>query len=81
MTTMPDRTCHMGGMTRTNIWIWDCVNGQHVTIHQFDTDMKTYPAIIEKTKCGKQTGIEKENYLEYNFEDKCEEAPEWKVKP
>lgn len=80
MKTMPDRTCSLSGMTHTNIWIWDCVEGQHVTVHQYIQGINTYDAVIERTKCGKLTYIERENYLDHNYDLKCEEAPTWRIK-
>jgi hypothetical protein len=68
----PDRSCRVGGVeSGSMIYVWDCVNNEHVVVSQFLNYFGAYRAKIEKVACGETTLTEKRDVL---VQGGCEEV-------
>ncbi len=57
MPTRPDRQCTAGW---NELWIWDCLEGQHVVIHQFCGEWGgCKPPLKDVYACGETSGYER----------------------
>lgn len=54
----PDSTCWTGSEAGYEIYAWECFNGEHFIVYQWQTGLFSYPSKIEKTKCGALTPFE-----------------------
>jgi hypothetical protein len=59
MSTMPDHQCNVGSSTHgTDLYIWECVDGQRVAIGKYSAEMSTSSPERSTASCGTLTGLE-----------------------
>jgi len=58
MSVMPDTSCSTGGTHGTDVYIWNCINGQHVVIVQWSAEMSCHAPVRETAPCGSLTPLE-----------------------
>lgn len=70
----PDRACRTGGGAGHDVWIWDCVAGEHVVISQYCGGfVGCREAERETVACGRKTPLERQ--LEPYLGADCREPP------
>lgn len=58
MTRPPDHSCMEEGTHGWALYSWDCVDGAHVAIGQYSSEMSCQAAVKETSACGTQTPLE-----------------------
>ena len=58
MSAPPDRQCHMGSVHGHDLYIWDCVGGEHVVIGRYTAEMSCQAPVKETAACGAFTPLE-----------------------
>ena len=56
--TAPDRTCSTGSVAGYDVYIWDCLRGQHVVVAQWSGEMSCRSPVQERSACGTLTPLE-----------------------
>jgi hypothetical protein len=56
--TAPDRSCSTGSVHGHDVYIWDCLRGQHVVVAQYSAEMSCQAATREVAPCGALTALE-----------------------
>jgi hypothetical protein len=57
--TPPDRTCSTGSIHGHDVYIWDCLRGQHVVVAQWSGENSCRMAVREVGPCGQPTKLER----------------------
>ncbi len=74
MDTTPDSQCRVGASTHGyDLYIWDCVDDEHVVISFYSAEMTCSTPEKETTACGELTELETQ-YAE-QLGDNCESPP------
>jgi len=60
MSTLPDSHCYQPGTHGYDVFRWSCVEGHHVVISQYSTEMLTSLPEKEVVPCGTLSRIEQE---------------------
>ena len=55
----PDRSCSTGSVHGNDVYIWDCLRGQHVVVSQYSAEMTCQRAVRETSACGTTTPLER----------------------
>ncbi len=75
MDEAPDQQCRVGPATHGyDIYTWDCVEGEHVVVSFYSSEMMCAMPEKESVACGELTSLEKE-YAEELGED-CQAPPD-----
>lgn len=78
ISTQPDVSCWTGSEAGYELYIWNCLNNEHVVVYQWQAGLYTYPSQIEKTQCGKQTEFEDNMHFKEGKSPTCKhEAKTW----
>jgi hypothetical protein len=57
-TTPPDRSCSTGEVHGHDVYIWECLRGEHVVVAQYSAEMTCSSAQREAVPCGGTTPLE-----------------------
>ena len=55
---LPDRSCSTGSVHGYDVYIWDCLRGQHVVVAQYSSEMSCSSPVREVSACGTHTPLE-----------------------
>jgi hypothetical protein len=58
--TPPDRSCSTGSIHGHDVYIWDCLRGQHVVVAQWSSETSCRMAVREVSPCGQRTKLEQQ---------------------
>jgi hypothetical protein len=64
MSSPPDRQCHMGSVHGHDLYVWDCVGGEHVVIGRYSAEMSCGAPVKETAACGAFTPLETQYHLD-----------------
>jgi hypothetical protein len=56
--TPPDRSCSTGSVYGHDVYIWDCLRGQHVVVAQYSSEASCAAPVREVSACGAKTSLE-----------------------
>ncbi|HKY39121.1 MAG TPA: hypothetical protein VJN18_24450 [Polyangiaceae bacterium] len=56
--TLPDRSCSTGSVHGDDVYIWDCLRGQHVVVAQYSSEMSCRSPMRQVSPCGTKTPLE-----------------------
>jgi len=56
--TPPDRSCSTGSVHGHDVYIWDCLRGQHVVVAQYSSEASCASPVREVSACGTKTPLE-----------------------
>jgi hypothetical protein len=56
--TPPDRSCSTGDVHGHDVYIWDCLRGEHVVVAQYSAEMSCRAPVRETAACGAKTPLE-----------------------
>jgi hypothetical protein len=54
----PDRSCSTGSVQGHDVYLWDCLRGEHVVVAQYSAEMSCQAAVRETSACGTTTPLE-----------------------
>lgn len=79
MAVNPDYSCRVGSASGYNVWVWNCLNNQHIVIHQVESEMGRAKAKKEISACGELTKIEKKLKITGKSSEACNKTwlPYW----
>jgi hypothetical protein len=60
MSTLPDSHCYQSGTHGYSVYSWSCIDGQHVVISQYSSEMLTHLPEKEVVACGTLSKLEQE---------------------
>ena len=55
----PDRSCSTGSSHGHDVYIWECLRGEHVVVAQYSAEMTCQRAVRETSACGATTPLER----------------------
>jgi hypothetical protein len=60
MPARPDRSCRTVGAAGYDVYVWTCLNNEHVAIYKYSAEMSCAEPQKEVASCGQQTSIEQQ---------------------
>ena len=54
----PDRSCSTGSVQGWDVYVWDCLRGEHVVVAQYSAEMTCEAPVRETSACGTTTPLE-----------------------
>jgi hypothetical protein len=60
MSVMPDRSCSTGEVHGYDVYIWDCLEGEHIVVAKYSSEMACRSPVRERAPCGAATPLEAE---------------------
>lgn len=58
--TAPDRSCTTGSTHGHDVYIWECLGGEHVVVAQYSAEMSCQRPRRDTAPCGSLTKLEQE---------------------
>jgi len=55
---MPDRSCSTGDVHGYDVYIWECLDSQHVVVAQYSAEMTCQAPVQQTAACGATTALE-----------------------
>ena len=79
----PDFSCQTGGEAGYDVYIWDCLNQEHVVVYQWQAGLyRWWSAKVEKVPCRQLTEFEKRMGIGDRVSRRCDSQPQlWKHSP
>ena len=74
MSVKPDRSCRTGSASGYDVYVWNCLENQHVAIYKYSAEMSCAEPKKEVAACGESTPIEEQ--LGKDVAEGCEPPPD-----